>query len=48
MLILLGRIDIPTETLCPELHFGPHVTQAIRDNYKFDRKAGLFALFVRR
>jgi hypothetical protein len=48
VLILLGRIDRPGETLCPRIHFGPRVTQAILDSYRFDRRFGVYALFVRK
>ena len=46
VLILLGRIDEPGQTLCPQLHFGPRVTQAILDNYHFQRELGVFTVFV--
>jgi len=46
VLILLGRIDRPGETFCPQIHFGPLVTQAILNSYRFDRRLGVYALFV--
>jgi len=46
VVILLGRIDDPDNTLCPRFHFGELVTQAIRDNYHFDQRMGKFFFFV--
>jgi hypothetical protein len=48
VVILLGRIDVPGETFCPDIHFGPRVTDAILQEYRFDRRIGLFYLFVRK
>jgi len=48
VLILLGRIDRPGESLCPEPHFGPRVTDAMLDSYRFDRQLGAYFLFDRR
>jgi hypothetical protein len=46
VLILLARIDQPRESLCPESHFGPRVTDAMLQSYRFDRKLGAYVLFV--
>lgn len=48
VLVLLGRIDRPGESLCPDYSFGPRVTQAMLDHYRFDRRLGAYVLFVRR
>jgi hypothetical protein len=45
-LVLLGRIDKPHESLCPDQHFGPAVTEAMLRHYRFDRQVGAFYLYV--
>jgi hypothetical protein len=45
-MVLLGRIDRPGESLCPRFHFGPRVTRAIQEAYRFDRRAGNYFVFV--
>jgi hypothetical protein len=45
VLILLGRIEVPGQTFCPDTHFGPRVTDAILQNYRFDRRVGVYYLF---
>src|SRR5262249_10864861 len=42
---LIRRIDDPDESLAPHLHFGPQVTDAIREAYRFDRAVGGYYLF---
>ncbi len=48
VLILLGRIDLPEQSLCPFNHFGPRVTDAMLDSYRFDHQLGTYFLFVPR
>jgi hypothetical protein len=44
-LVMLGRIDRPGESLCPQFHFGPRVTLAMRRGYRFDRQVGAYFIF---
>jgi hypothetical protein len=46
VLVLMGRVDRPGESLCPQFHFGPRVTAAMRAAYRFDRQVGPYYLFV--
>jgi hypothetical protein len=46
-LVLLGRIDVPGESLCPHFHFGPRVTDAMRRAYRFERQVGRYFVFRR-
>lgn len=46
VLVLMGRVDRPGESLCPRFHFGPRVTTAMQEAYRFDREAGPYYLFV--
>jgi hypothetical protein len=45
VLVLVRRIDLPDESLAPQVHFGPQVTDAIREAYRFDRAVGGYYLF---
>ena len=45
ILVLVRRIDLREESLAPQLHFGPQVTDAIREAYRFDRAVGGYYLF---
>jgi hypothetical protein len=44
-LVLLRDIEDPDESLAPRFHFGPQVTDAIREAYQFDRRVGGYYLF---
>jgi hypothetical protein len=44
-LVVVRRIDFPDESLAPHLHFGPQVTDAIREAYRFDQAVGGYYLF---
>jgi hypothetical protein len=46
VLVLMGRVDRPGESLCPRFHFGPRVTAAMLEAYRFDREVGPYYLFV--
>jgi hypothetical protein len=46
VLVLMGRVDRPEESLCPRFHFGARVTAAMRAAYRFDRQVGPYYLFV--
>lgn len=46
VLVLMGRVDRPGESLCPRFHFGPRVTAAMQEAYRFDREVGPYYLFV--
>ena len=46
VLVLMGRVDRPGESLCPRFHFGPRVTAAMQEAYRFDREVGPYFLFV--
>jgi hypothetical protein len=46
VLVLMGRVDRPGESLCPRFHFGPRVTAAMQEAYRFDRQVGPYYLFV--
>jgi hypothetical protein len=46
VLVMLGRIDRPHESFCPDVHFGPTVTEAMCRHYRFDRQVGAFFLYV--
>jgi hypothetical protein len=46
VLVMMGRVDHPEESLCPRFHFGPRVTRAMREAYRFDRQIGPYYLFV--
>jgi hypothetical protein len=39
-----ARIDRP-ESLCPQHHFGPRVTNAMLRAYRFDRRVGGYFIF---
>jgi hypothetical protein len=44
-LVTIWRIDQPSESLCPHLHFGPRVTKAMLRAYRFDRHVGRYCVF---
>jgi hypothetical protein len=46
VLVLMGRVDQPGESLCPRFHFGSRVTAAMQQAYRFDRQVGPYYLFV--
>jgi hypothetical protein len=46
VLVLMGRVDRPGESLCPRFHFGERVTDAMRRGYTFDREVAGYFLFV--
>jgi hypothetical protein len=46
VLVLMGRVDRPGESLCPRFHFGPRVTAVMQEAYRFDREVGPYYLFV--
>ncbi len=46
VLVMLGRLDIEGESLCPRFHFGPRVTAAMRRSYRFERQVGGHFLYV--
>jgi hypothetical protein len=45
VLVLIRRIEEPTETLSPQLHFGKQVTDAILESYRFERQLGAYYLY---
>jgi hypothetical protein len=44
-LVLVRRIDDPKQSLAPQFHFGPEVTDAIRESYGFERQVGGYYLY---
>jgi hypothetical protein len=47
-LVLMGRIDRPEESLAPRFHFGPRLTESVRQHYQFERVIGGYYVFVPR
>jgi hypothetical protein len=48
VIVMMGRVDIEGESLCPRLHFGQLVTSAVKRNYRFDRQVGGYSVYSRR
>jgi hypothetical protein len=44
--VLLRRLDDPNTQLLQQLHFGPRVTDAIRNSYRFERQVGAYYVYV--
>jgi hypothetical protein len=46
VLVLMDRVDQVNSRLYPRDHFGEHITNAMRQAYRFDRRVGPYYLFV--
>jgi hypothetical protein len=46
-LVMMVRVDEP-RSLCPQFHFGPRVTAAMLQAYRFQRQLGPYFLFARK
>lgn len=44
-LIMMRRIDVAEESLAPRFHFGPRVTDALREEYRFESTIGGYSIF---
>lgn len=43
--VMMARMDIPEESLCPQFHFGPEVTDALLQAYEYEKTVAGYHLY---